>query len=142
VICQDEAGRLWDVLYLLALAARRSAGAVVRFSVHVRDDNRAGTPPLVRLKAVSGPGDDGEPVITVMMPDEGALCHDAGPPTGGRGRPAIGSQFGRSPPAAAPPWEVRARGTKKFTGLVRGRVSRQLTTAPSHFHGFRVPSAA
>jgi hypothetical protein len=39
-------------------------------SVHVRNDNREGTPPLVRLKAVSGPGDDGEPVVTVMLPDE------------------------------------------------------------------------
>jgi hypothetical protein len=27
-------------------------------------------PPLVRLKAVCGPGDQGEPVITVMMPNE------------------------------------------------------------------------
>jgi hypothetical protein len=27
--------------------------------------------PLVRLKALCGPGDDGEPVITVMFPDEG-----------------------------------------------------------------------
>jgi hypothetical protein len=27
-------------------------------------------PPLLRLKAVCGLGDDREPVITVMMPDE------------------------------------------------------------------------
>ena len=27
-----------------------------------------GTPPLVWLKAVSGPGDEGEPVLTVMLP--------------------------------------------------------------------------
>jgi hypothetical protein len=27
-------------------------------------------PPPVRLKAVCGPGADGEPVLTVMMPDE------------------------------------------------------------------------
>ena len=39
---------------------------------HKRD-----TPPLVRLKAVCGPGDHGEPVVTVMLPDEGASCHDA-----------------------------------------------------------------
>jgi hypothetical protein len=70
VACQDEAGRLWDVLFLLALAARRSDGAAVAFAVHVRNDNREGTPPLVRLKALCGPGDDGEPVLTVMMPDE------------------------------------------------------------------------
>jgi hypothetical protein len=71
VECQDEAGRLWDVLFLLALTIRRSdGGAEVRFGVHVRDDNSEGTPPLVRLKAVCGPGDQGEPVITVMLPEE------------------------------------------------------------------------
>ena len=71
VACQDEAGRLWDVLFLLRLAVARSdGGPEVRFGVRVRDDNREGTPPLVRLKAVCGPGDQGEPVITVMLPDE------------------------------------------------------------------------
>jgi hypothetical protein len=48
VLCQDKAGRLWDVVYLLALAARRSNGPEVRFGVHVRNDNRERTPPLVR----------------------------------------------------------------------------------------------
>jgi hypothetical protein len=71
VACQDEAGRLWDVVWLLRCAiARRPAGNVVPFALHVRNDNREGTPPLVRLKAVCGPGDQGEPVITVMLPDE------------------------------------------------------------------------
>jgi hypothetical protein len=28
------------------------------------------TLPLVRLKALCGPGDQGEPVVTVMLPDE------------------------------------------------------------------------
>jgi hypothetical protein len=69
--CQDEAGRLFDVLWLLACAIRRgSVGPAARFGVHVRDDNREGTPPLVRLKAVCGPGDNAEPVITVMLPEE------------------------------------------------------------------------
>jgi hypothetical protein len=71
VECQDEAGRLWDVLFLLHLAIGRSdGGPEVRFGVHVRDDNRERTPPLVRLRAVCGPGDQGEPVITVMLPGE------------------------------------------------------------------------
>jgi hypothetical protein len=35
----------------------------------LRNDNRDRIPPLIRLKAVGGPGDDGEPVLTVMMPD-------------------------------------------------------------------------
>jgi hypothetical protein len=71
VACQDEAGRLWDVLFMLRCAvARQDGGRVVPFALHVRNDNREGTPRLVRLKAVSGPGDDGEPVITVMLPTE------------------------------------------------------------------------
>jgi hypothetical protein len=72
VACQDEAGRLWDVLTVLRWAIRGSkdGAAEVRFGVHVRNDNRNGTPPLVRLKALCGPGDQREPVITVMMPEE------------------------------------------------------------------------
>jgi hypothetical protein len=71
VPCQDEAGRLWDVLFLLRLAiGRGDGGRVVPFAVHVRNDNRERTPPLVRLKAVAGPADDGAPCITVMTPDE------------------------------------------------------------------------
>jgi hypothetical protein len=71
VVCQDEAGRLWDVCWLLACAARRGgSGPEVRFAVHVRQDNRERTPPSVRLKALCGPGDSGEPVVTVMLPEE------------------------------------------------------------------------
>jgi hypothetical protein len=72
VLCQDEAGRLWDVLFLLRFAIRGSDGDAreVRFGVHARNDNRRRTPPLVRLKAVCCPGDDGEPVITVMTHEE------------------------------------------------------------------------
>lgn len=70
VECQDQAGRLWDVLTMLRMAARASNGAEVRFAVHVRNDNREWTPPLVRLKALCGPGDQGEPVVTVMLPGE------------------------------------------------------------------------
>ena len=71
VLCQDEAGRLWDVLWMLRLAIGRSDGGPdVPFAVHVRNDNRERTPPLVRLKAVAGSDDDGAPCLTVMVPDE------------------------------------------------------------------------
>jgi hypothetical protein len=72
VVCQDEAGRLWDVLTMLRFAIQGPTGAAseVRFVLHVHNDNRARTPPLVRLKALCGPGDQGEPVITVLLPDE------------------------------------------------------------------------
>src|SRR6516225_6371681 len=52
VECQDEAGRLWDLLTVFRFAARRSDGDRLTFGVHVRNDNRGRTPPLVRLKAV------------------------------------------------------------------------------------------
>ena len=71
VVYQDWHGRLWDLLFMLRHAIRRSGGGEqVNFGVHVRNDNSAGTPPLVALKAMCGPGDNGEPVITVMLPDE------------------------------------------------------------------------
>lgn len=67
VVCQDERGRLHDVLWMLRCAIRRCAdGSEVPFAVHVRNDNRDGVPPLVRLRAVCGPGDDAEPVVTIM----------------------------------------------------------------------------
>jgi hypothetical protein len=71
VTCQDESGRLWDLVWMLACAARCGAGGpLVRFALHVRNDNGERTPPLVRLKAICGPGDHGEPVVTIMMPEE------------------------------------------------------------------------
>jgi hypothetical protein len=66
---QDESGRLWDVLWMLRCTTRWG-GPVEMFSVHVRMDNRERMPSAVRLKAHCGPGDNGEPVITVMLPDE------------------------------------------------------------------------
>src|SRR5262245_23469381 len=44
VACQDEAGRLWDMLWLLRCAVGRG-GPEVRFGVLVRNDNRERTPP-------------------------------------------------------------------------------------------------
>jgi hypothetical protein len=70
VVCQDQAGRLWDVVWMLRIAIQQSSGAEVLFGVHVRNDNSDRMPPLVRLKAVCGPADEGEPVITVLLPEE------------------------------------------------------------------------
>src|SRR5512135_3819778 len=69
---QNETGRLWDVLNMLRFAIQREliAGGRVDFSLHVRNDNREGDPPLVRLYALCGPGDNAEPVITIMLPEE------------------------------------------------------------------------
>jgi hypothetical protein len=68
---QDETGRLWDVLMTLGFAIhKRGDGDRVHFAVHVRTHDTEGTPPLVPLYALCGPGDDAEPVITVMLPHE------------------------------------------------------------------------
>ena len=72
VTCQDEAGRLWDVVTMLRFAILRSRPGVQRVPValYVRNDNRA--PRLVKLIATCGPRDldDPAPAITVMMPNE------------------------------------------------------------------------
>jgi hypothetical protein len=46
----------------------REVEAELLFQLHVRNDNRRAT--LVRLKAVCGPGDELEPVITIMLSNE------------------------------------------------------------------------
>lgn len=71
VEAQDEAGRLWDVLWMLRHAIRKSAGGDrLSFALYVRNDNRR--PRLVTLRAQCGPVDENDPrpAITVMMPDE------------------------------------------------------------------------
>ena len=68
---QDEAGRLYDILWMLKFQARRSEGATIRFQLHVRNED-AGTPKLVTLKSICGPLDidDPAPAITVLLLDE------------------------------------------------------------------------
>jgi hypothetical protein len=68
---QDEAGRLWDVVYMFRVAARRSSASTIRFSLYaVPREGRGQRPKLATLKAVCGPGDTAEPVITISLPDE------------------------------------------------------------------------
>jgi hypothetical protein len=70
VVGQDEIGRIWDILWMSWVAARRNAGPEMHFQLSVRNDNREGEPPLVTLKAHCGPGDHADPVVTIMLPDE------------------------------------------------------------------------
>jgi len=69
---QDEAGRLWDVVWMLRFAIRKSAHGQSRlpFALYVRNDDSR--PKLVKLIAVCSARDmdDPQPTITVMMPDE------------------------------------------------------------------------
>jgi hypothetical protein len=70
---QDESGRLWDVLWMLLVAIRQGdgdGGSEIRYRLHVRNSDKEAVPPLVELKALCGPGDDAEPVITIMLPGE------------------------------------------------------------------------
>ena len=69
---QDEAGRLWDIVWMLRFAIRKAAQGQDRlpFALYVRNDNRR--PKLVKLIATCGAldMDEPQPAITVMMPDE------------------------------------------------------------------------
>jgi len=66
---QDEKRRLWSILDVLRQVLRvRSQEPTVAFWVLVQNDEHG--PKYVALKATSGPGDNGEHVVTVMLPDE------------------------------------------------------------------------
>src|ERR1039457_6071266 len=73
VVCQDEQGRLWDVVWMLFCAIRRKLAETSRilFQLYVRNSNE-GEAPMVTLAAVCGPldFDDPQPAITIMLPDE------------------------------------------------------------------------
>jgi hypothetical protein len=66
---QDATGRIWDVLHLLrfAIGRQRCLTTDIRFEVRVWDGKRSST---VRLKSLAGPGDQGEPVLTILLCDE------------------------------------------------------------------------
>jgi len=69
VVGQDESGRLWDILWLLRFAITRAPeGDTLLYTVFVRNDDTAPKP--VKLKAIAHPGDGGEPVVSVMIPEE------------------------------------------------------------------------
>lgn len=67
---QDEAGRLWDVLAMAAHAARFNRGQSRAPFYVLRVPSRGTRSEPVQLVAHIGPGDDGEPVITIMQPTE------------------------------------------------------------------------
>lgn len=69
---QDESGRLWDVLWMAYLAARiQPNGSRVAFQLlRVPRGGRGTRPRLTTLHMHIGPGDRGEPVVTLMQPHE------------------------------------------------------------------------
>jgi hypothetical protein len=70
---QDEAGRLWDVLWLLRFAIRKAQTGQTRlpYALYVRNSD-SHPARLVKLVATCGPLDidDPRPATTVMLPDE------------------------------------------------------------------------
>lgn len=66
---QDESGRLYDILWMAALAAKRTKGSQSLFDV-ARIPNGKSESSIVTLKSICGPGDTAEPVITIMLPEE------------------------------------------------------------------------
>ena len=64
----DVVGRYWDLLFMLRRAIGSASGREVFFELLVV--RARARPTLVGLKAVCGPGDDGDPVITVMFPEQ------------------------------------------------------------------------
>lgn len=64
-------GRLWDVLFMASLAVRGSKreGSELVYPVILHTEETPGETEY-RVKLVCGPGDEGEPVLTLMLPHE------------------------------------------------------------------------
>ena len=68
---QSEDGRLWDTLWMFRYSAIKHSSDTMLFDLYfLMNEDRKPEQKLVTLKAVCGPGDKGEPVITIMKPDE------------------------------------------------------------------------
>jgi len=67
---QSIQGRLWDVLTVLrfAIAKARNTDTILFKVLFLM--SACSSPVPIDLKAICGPGDDGEPVLTIMLPDE------------------------------------------------------------------------
>ncbi len=63
---QDTMGHLWDVLWMASLAARRGGSDPILFQLLLRHGRKQ----RATLKMHSGPGDEAEHVITIMLPEE------------------------------------------------------------------------
>lgn len=66
---QDEQGRLWDVVWIARLAMR-SAKNQSEVDYTLRVVQAGGAVEHVALRLSIGPGDSGEPVITVQLAEE------------------------------------------------------------------------
>ncbi len=70
---QDQSGRLWDVLFMASYAIRtaKDSDQQLPFDLYrIPRNGRATKSQRLTLKLILGPGDNGEPVITIMLPQE------------------------------------------------------------------------
>lgn len=72
---QDVPCRIWDLIWMFTCAARQSRHTSIVFFktefVILDETNHARSSRTVAtFKAICGPGDEGEPVITIMLPEE------------------------------------------------------------------------
>ena len=65
---QSISGRLWDLLWIFRLRALKTNTSLMYFSCMMLNEKE--TLEEVKFKALCGPGDNGEPVITIMLPME------------------------------------------------------------------------
>ncbi len=64
---ESEQGRLWDIIWMLRIACKTHFGNLISYQLIA---TQGGRQHKITLKAVCGPGDTAEPVITIMLPDE------------------------------------------------------------------------
>jgi len=70
---QDLSGRLWDVLWMAvsAIHLAREGSDQLNFKLYrIPRDGRSINAELTDLKLIVGPGDQGEPVVTILLPHE------------------------------------------------------------------------
>jgi len=65
---QTVEGRLWDALWMAYCGIRRATHSSTELRYTLLLDH--GRHRYLTLKLVTGPGDHGEPVVTIMLPDE------------------------------------------------------------------------
>ena len=67
---QSERGRVHDILWMLLCAIRTRAQSTEQLLFKVSFQQAIGKMVTAELKAICGPGDDAEPVLTLLLPDE------------------------------------------------------------------------
>lgn len=66
---QDETGRLWDVLNMFRLKAKGVSGSYLQFKTLFQNSENGKLESML-LVGRCGPGDRGEPTITIMLPED------------------------------------------------------------------------